>query len=488
MRDSGEFEAMPKKEALLKTRELDKLERYLGGIRYMEKLPQAVFVLDTKKEHIAVTEANKLGIPIVAVVDTNCDPDVIDYVIPGNDDAIRSGTLLCRVIADAVIEGKHIAPRMAPRPVAAAVERRPGAEVAAEQAEARRQAAARGAAARGPRRRRRARRPGRPPVGQEPLRRVDRPRGRRGRGRRPTAETAAAEAARRATAAETTAETSPPTPRSPEPRWPTSPPRTYKRLRQATGAGMMDAKKALTETDGDMERGQEAAAREGPGQGRRPRRARERPGRHRRRRRNVGTVGMVELKCETDFVAKSENFIHLTQELADSVAAEGEAGVAAHQHGIDDLKVTLKENIEVGTRRAASRLSDGEIARHLPAPPGRSRRQRRGRRARRAASQELAHDIAVHIAFAKPQYLTRDEVPDDVVDEERQTLLDITKAEGKPEAGVAEDRRGPPQRLVQGARAPRAGASSATTSRPSPSSPRAARPRIVRFAQVFIGG
>jgi small subunit ribosomal protein S2 len=136
-RNSGEFAAMPKKEALLKTRELDKLERYLGGIRHMDKLPQAVFVLDTKKEHIAVTEANKLGIPVVAVVDTNCDPDVIDYVIPGNDDAIRSGTLLCRVISDAVIEGKHIASLrapVAPRPVDD--EQR----VAAEQAEARRQA------------------------------------------------------------------------------------------------------------------------------------------------------------------------------------------------------------------------------------------------------------------------------------------------------------------------------------------------------------
>jgi small subunit ribosomal protein S2 len=136
-RDSGEFAAMPKKEALLKSRELDKLERYLGGIRAMERLPQAVFVLDTKKEHIAVTEANKLGIPVVAVVDTNCDPDVIDYVIPGNDDAIRSGTLLCRVIADAVIEGKHIASLKAPTaPRSVDDEQR----VAAEQAEARRQA------------------------------------------------------------------------------------------------------------------------------------------------------------------------------------------------------------------------------------------------------------------------------------------------------------------------------------------------------------
>ncbi|HET9691141.1 MAG TPA: 30S ribosomal protein S2, partial [Acidimicrobiales bacterium] len=87
MRAAGDFEAMPKKEALILTRELEKLERNLGGIRSMGKLPEAVFIIDTKKEHIAVTEANKLGLPIVAVVDTNCDPDLIQYVIPGNDDA-----------------------------------------------------------------------------------------------------------------------------------------------------------------------------------------------------------------------------------------------------------------------------------------------------------------------------------------------------------------------------------------------------------------
>jgi small subunit ribosomal protein S2 len=139
MRDTGEFDAMPKKEALLLGRELDKLERYLGGIRHMDRLPQAIFVLDTKKEHIAVTEANKLGVPVVAVVDTNCDPDVIDYVIPGNDDAIRSGTLLSRVIADAVIEGKHIASLRAPVATRSADDE---ARVAAEQAEARRQALA----------------------------------------------------------------------------------------------------------------------------------------------------------------------------------------------------------------------------------------------------------------------------------------------------------------------------------------------------------
>ena len=108
MRDSGEFEAMPKKEALMLGRELEKLERNLGGIQDMERLPDAIFVLDTVKEHIAVTEANKLGIPIVAVVDTDCNPDVIQYLIPGNDDAIRSGRLLCRVVADAIEEGRFI--------------------------------------------------------------------------------------------------------------------------------------------------------------------------------------------------------------------------------------------------------------------------------------------------------------------------------------------------------------------------------------------
>ncbi|MGH9306084.1 MAG: 30S ribosomal protein S2 [Acidimicrobiales bacterium] len=111
MKVEGDFEAMPKKEALILSREMEKLQRNLGGIRDMARLPDAVFIIDTKKEHIAVTEANKLGLPIVAVVDTNCDPDLIQYVIPGNDDAIRSGNLMCRVVSDAVKEGRFIASR-----------------------------------------------------------------------------------------------------------------------------------------------------------------------------------------------------------------------------------------------------------------------------------------------------------------------------------------------------------------------------------------
>jgi small subunit ribosomal protein S2 len=118
MQNAGDFDAMPKKEALRHTRELEKLQRNLGGIRGLDRLPDAIFVIDTKKEHIAVTEANKLGLPVVAVVDTNCDPDVITHVIPGNDDAIRSGALLCRVVADAVVEGRFIA-QQRPAPPAA---------------------------------------------------------------------------------------------------------------------------------------------------------------------------------------------------------------------------------------------------------------------------------------------------------------------------------------------------------------------------------
>jgi small subunit ribosomal protein S2 len=109
---------MPKREALRHSRELEKLDRNLSGIANLDRVPDAIFVIDTKKEHIAVTEARKLGLPVVAVVDTNCDPDVIDYVIPGNDDAIRSGALLCRLIADAVTEGRFI---RANRPVAGKV-------------------------------------------------------------------------------------------------------------------------------------------------------------------------------------------------------------------------------------------------------------------------------------------------------------------------------------------------------------------------------
>jgi small subunit ribosomal protein S2 len=107
MERTSAFDYLPKKEAIRLRHERDKLERNLGGMRNLERLPDAIFVIDTKKEHIAVNEARKLGLPVIAIVDTNCDPDEVDYVIPGNDDAIRSVTLVTRVIADALVEGRQ---------------------------------------------------------------------------------------------------------------------------------------------------------------------------------------------------------------------------------------------------------------------------------------------------------------------------------------------------------------------------------------------
>jgi len=109
MQESGQVNLLTKKERLILERRRAKLEKVLGGIRYMKKIPDMLFIIDTVKEKIAVAEANKLGLPIVAPVDTNCDPDVIDYPIPGNDDAIRSVNLFCKTIADAIIEGKEMA-------------------------------------------------------------------------------------------------------------------------------------------------------------------------------------------------------------------------------------------------------------------------------------------------------------------------------------------------------------------------------------------
>ena len=104
---SSDLDTLSKKEAVRLRHERDKLERNLGGMRTLERLPDAVFVIDTKKEAIAVGEARKLGLPIIAIVDTNCDPDEVDYIIPGNDDAIRSVSLVTRVIADALAEGRR---------------------------------------------------------------------------------------------------------------------------------------------------------------------------------------------------------------------------------------------------------------------------------------------------------------------------------------------------------------------------------------------
>ncbi|NLM03659.1 MAG: 30S ribosomal protein S2 [Clostridiales bacterium] len=107
MEEDGTFDVLPKKEVIKLRAEMERLEKFLGGIKVMDEMPGALFVVDPRKEKIAIKEAQILGIPVIAIVDTNCDPDEVDYVIPGNDDAIRAVKLLTSTIADAVLEGKQ---------------------------------------------------------------------------------------------------------------------------------------------------------------------------------------------------------------------------------------------------------------------------------------------------------------------------------------------------------------------------------------------
>ena len=107
MQEDGTFDVLPKKEVIKLKKELDKLEKNLGGIKNMKKIPDAIFVVDPKKERICIQEAHTLGIPLIGIADTNCDPEELDYVIPGNDDAIRAVKLIVSKMADAVVEAKQ---------------------------------------------------------------------------------------------------------------------------------------------------------------------------------------------------------------------------------------------------------------------------------------------------------------------------------------------------------------------------------------------
>jgi len=204
-------------------------------------------------------------------------------------------------------------------------------------------------------------------------------------------------------------------------------------LRQSTGAGMMDAKKALEANDGDMEASKQWLREKGLAASAK-----------RDDRENAqgvvalvidGNVGaIVKLKCETDFVASSDRFKGEADTLARLVAAKGEAAVAERAAELDEMKITLKEKIELGEvvrfEAAAGNVLDSYV--HIQGGRGVNcvLVEMAG------AGAELAHDVAVHIAFARPKYLTRDDVPADVVEKERQTLEVLSRNEGKPEAAL----------------------------------------------------
>ena len=204
-------------------------------------------------------------------------------------------------------------------------------------------------------------------------------------------------------------------------------------LRQMTGAGMLDCKKALDESDGDIEKAAQLLREQGKA-GAAKRADREAAEGAVAAVRSGDAAAVVELRCETDFVAKSAEFVALADELAALVAAKGDDAVGELDGEVDNLRSTLKENISVG-----------RVVR-LVAAPGQVvdtyLHQQAGRGVNAVAvvleggSEELAHDIAVHIAFAKPNYLSRDEVPADEVATERATLETISRNEGKPEAAL----------------------------------------------------
>lgn len=204
-------------------------------------------------------------------------------------------------------------------------------------------------------------------------------------------------------------------------------------LRQETGAGMMDAKKALTESAGDMDAARKWLREHGLAKaaGRTDRDSSE----------GVvavavagKTAAIVELKCETDFVAKSDSFSPFADELAVALAADGEGALDAFGDRVDDLKVRLKENISIGSTARLVGSADSIIGTYVHRQDGRGVNAVAVELS--GGSEELAHDIAVHIAFTRPTAVSRDEVPEDEVAKERATLEDISRAEGKPEAAL----------------------------------------------------
>ena len=329
MEQTGGFEGRTKKEILMLTREKNKLERSLGGIRDMQKVPSAIWVVDTNKEHLAVAEARKLNIPIIAILDTNCDPDLVDYPIPGNDDAIRSAALLTKVVASAVAEG---------------LQARAGAGCE-------RQARGRG-------------------------RRAAAPSGSRSCWPSATAPgTRAAAASRSGRGCRT--RNRPETPRKAEMANYTA--ADVKRLRDLTGAGMLDSKNALVEADGDFDKAVELLRIKGA----------KDVGKRAERATAEGLVvakdgALIELNSETDFVAKNAEF----QALADLVVT---AAAAAKATDVDALKAakagdTTVEQAVADTvgqdrreARAASRRLLRRQGRDVPAQAGGRPAARRGR-------------------------------------------------------------------------------------------------------------
>ena len=457
-----------KKELLIFKRERDKLERTLGGIRTMGRVPSAVWIVDTKKEHLAVDEARKLGLPVIAILDTNCDPDEVDYKIPGNDDAIRSVTLLTRVIADAVAEGliaraggpaageetvagdeplpewerellggdaaqtaETVAPEAGETAAAPAAEAAPGGRRGARRRGHRghRGCRGRGRGAPGGTRCRGARRPGRG--------------GRRGRGRRGRRPRRRGRGCSHRAGLTSLVTVRPVHERA------ITPMANYtaadiKALREKTAAGMMDVKRALDEADGDMAQAEEILRVKGL-KGVTKREGRTASNGLVTAQAGAGEGTLVEVLCETDFVAKGERFGALAdQVLTQAVAtksADAEALLASTlsdgksvKELLDEANATIGEKIEV---KRVARLEGEHVVSYLHKTSPDLPAQIGVLVATTGGDEQTAKDVAMHIAAFSPSVLTRDEVDDETVENERRVAEATAKEEGKPEAALS---------------------------------------------------
>ena len=355
LREESQLDLLPAKERIAMLAELEKLEANLGGVADMRRQPDAIFIVDLRKEQLAVREAQRLGLPVIALVDTNCDPDEAEYVIPGNDDAIRSCSLVVRTVADGIEAGKQ---KVTPAEVVRA-------EAPAEPEEA---------------------------AATEAGRCRSRARG-RARGGRMTEISAA----------------------------------MVKQLRDATSAGMMDCKRALQETEGDFdaavkllrEKGMASVAKRAD------------------RETNEGIVltriegdtgAIVAVGCETEPVSKNDDFLAFAQRVLDTVSENGEDAVERLDTERVELGARLGENIQVvGTRRLTA--GEGEVLSEYVHPPA----KKVGVLIDGKGAPEVARQLAMHISFSRPTYSSRDDVPSELVDAEREILLNQEDIRSQPE-------------------------------------------------------
>ena len=371
--------------------ELEKLEANLGGVADMKRQPDAMFVLDLRKEQLAVREARRLGMPIIALVDTNCDPDEADYVIPGNDDAIRS----CG--ADHARDRRRRSPRASRRSARPRWPRR--------EAEEPRVAGVRG------RSRSRRRRP--MPAAEEAST------GRGGRSRRGDRDRAGRGAGGGGVMSRR------------------FPPAHVKELRERTGAGMMDCKRALEETGGDVDAAN-VPAREGHRAGGEARRAARRP-----RARSPSTSTRRTARWSPSAARPSRSRTTrsssiFVQRVLDAVEKHGAQAADELEDERVELSAKLGENIVV---RGAVRFEAAEeevLAGYVHPPANKIGVLIHGR-----GNPDIARPLAMHISFAAPLYLTRDEVPEAEINAERDILLEAARSRGEAGRRQDEDRRGP---------------------------------------------